>query len=49
MKENKEQQLKFRLTATMKEQIERYCQEQEITVSQFLRQAVIEYLGGMTK
>lgn len=49
MKENKEFQIKFRLTASLKEEIVNYCSAQDITLSQFMRQAVREYLGGKTK
>jgi 16S rRNA U516 pseudouridylate synthase RsuA-like enzyme len=45
MKENKDCQLKFRLTAAMKEQIESYCAAQGMNVSQMIRAAIGEYLS----
>lgn len=44
MKENKDCQLKFRLTAAMKEQIENYCAAYSMNVSEFIRKAIVEYL-----
>ena len=46
MKENKDVQLKFRLTTSQKTQIENYCATHNITVSEFLRMTVNEFLGG---
>ena len=49
MKENKDVQIKFRLTASQKEKIEKYCELSGLNVSQFLRLAVDEYLNGGNK
>lgn len=46
MKDNKDCQIKVRITASQKEQIERYCEISGLNVSQFLRLAIEEYLGG---
>lgn len=43
MKENKSFQIKFRLTATMKEQIENYCAANALTASEMIRLAIQEY------
>ena len=45
MKENKECQIKVRITAVQKEQIERYCETHGMNVSQFLRMAIDETLN----
>ena len=45
MKENKEYQIKFRLTATMKAQIDNYCVAHGLNVSEFLRLACAELLN----
>lgn len=49
MKENKEFQIKFRLTASQKEQIEKYCEANGLNVSQFLRLACEEILNKKEK
>ena len=46
MNERKEYQIKFRLAASLMEQIENYCAAHDVTVSWLMRQAVKEYLGG---
>lgn len=46
MKENKDCQIKVRVTAVQKEEIERYCEINGMNVSQFLRMAIEETLGG---
>ena len=46
MKENKTVQIKFRLTESQKEQVEQYCEAHDITISELMRQALNEYLGG---
>ena len=45
MKENKEYQIKFRLTAAQKAEIEYYCESHGLNVSQFMRLAVDEFLN----
>ena len=44
MKENKDIQIKVRVTATEKEMIERYCDANDLTISQFLRMAINEVI-----
>lgn len=44
MKENKDCQIKVRITAVQKEEIERYCEAHELNVSQFLRLAIDEII-----
>ena len=44
MKQNKDVQIKFRLTASLKAQIEAYCAAQALTISEFMRVAVQEFL-----
>lgn len=44
MKENKDCQIKVRITAVQKEQIERYCEAHNLNVSQFLRMAIDEII-----
>lgn len=46
MKEIKEVQIKVRVTPTEKKEIMEYCKLNELTVSQFLRMAIEEVLGG---
>lgn len=46
MKENKDCQVKVRITKSEKERIEKYCQDAELTISQFIRIAIKEYFGG---
>lgn len=45
MKENKEEQIKVRITPTEKEKIMEYCEINNLTVSQFLRMAISEVLN----
>lgn len=45
MKENKDFQIKFRLTASQKQAIEEYCQAHNLSVSEFLRMAANEILN----
>lgn len=45
MKENKDVQVKFRLTTALKEQIDAYCETHGLNVSQFLRMACEEVLN----
>lgn len=49
MKENKVCQLKFRLTAAMKEKIDNYCAAYDMNVSQMIRAAIVEYLSKENK
>ena len=44
MKENKDVQVKFRLTTNLKDQIDKYCEANGLNVSQFLRMACEEVL-----
>lgn len=44
MKENKECQIKVRITANQKEAIERYCETHDLNISQFLRMAIDEII-----
>lgn len=46
MRENKDIQIKVRVTATEKERIDQYCAANDLTMSQFLRLAFEELLGG---
>ena len=46
MKEIKDIQIKVRITPTEKEKIMEYCEINNLTVSQFLRMAISEVLGG---
>lgn len=46
MKENKECQIKVRVTANQKERIDKYCEVNGLNLSQFLRLAINEILGG---
>ena len=46
MKENKEHQIKVRITASQKAAVNEYCAAMQITVSELLRQALQEYLNG---
>lgn len=46
MKENKSVQIKVRITPTEKEVLQSYCEANDISVSQCLRQALREFLGG---
>lgn len=44
MKERKECQLKFRLTKELHNSITAYCEQKDLTVSEFIRKAVESYL-----
>ena len=46
MKENKDYQVKVRLTQTERLQVQEYATAQEMTISEVVRQALKEYLGG---
>lgn len=46
MKEIKEVQIKVRITPKEKEKIMEYCKLHSLTISQFLRMAINEVLGG---
>lgn len=46
MKENKSVQVKVRITPTEKDKLQEYCRANEITVSQFIRNAITEFFGG---
>jgi antitoxin component of RelBE/YafQ-DinJ toxin-antitoxin module len=45
MKENKNCQLKFRLTERLKQEIEDYCEVHSLNVSEFIRMACVEVLA----
>lgn len=45
MKENKEFQVKFRITASQKAQIEQYCAAHNLNTSQLLRLAIQEFFN----
>lgn len=49
MKENKNVQIKFRLTESLKQQIEDYCAAHNLNISEAMRLAVIELLNGGKK
>lgn len=49
MKENKEFQIKVRITAKQKEEITKYCDSNDINISQFLRMAIDEILSQKEK
>ena len=49
MKENKDLQIKVRITASQKAQIEEYCAASGLNTSQLVRLALQEILGGKTK
>ena len=44
MKEKKECQLKFRLTKELNEKITAYCEQYDLSVSEFIRKAIEAYL-----
>ena len=44
MKENKEIQIKVRITPKEKEKIMEYCEANDLTISQFLRMAINEVI-----
>lgn len=46
MKENKSVQIKVRITPTEKEKLMAYCESNDLTMSQCLRAAIKELLGG---
>lgn len=45
MKETKDKQLKFRVSATEKEKIEKYAEEHNLTVSELLRAALNRFMA----
>jgi antitoxin component of RelBE/YafQ-DinJ toxin-antitoxin module len=45
MKENKSVQIKFRLTASQKEQVDKYCESANLNVSEVMRLALTELLN----
>ena len=45
VKENKDSQIKVRITKSERERIEEYCKDAELTVSEFLRLAIAEYIN----
>lgn len=45
MKEKKDMQIKFRLSAALKAQIEDYCAANDLNVSEFLRLACLEVIS----
>lgn len=49
MKENKTVQIKFRLTESQKVQIDDYCAATGLNISEVMRLAITELLGGKTK
>ena len=44
MKEKKDCQLKFRLTKKLNERIAAYCEQYDLSVSEFIRRAIEAYL-----
>lgn len=44
VKERKECQLKFRLTKELNERIAAYCEQYDLSVSEFIRKAIEAYL-----
>lgn len=46
MKENKSVQIKVRITPTEKDKLLEYCAANDVTVSQFIRNAIKEFFGG---
>lgn len=44
MKEKKECQLKFRLTKELNERIAAYCEQYDLSTSEFIRKAIEAYL-----
>ena len=44
MKERKDFQLKFRLTKKLNERIAAYCEQYDLSVSEFIRRAIEAYL-----
>ena len=45
MKENKEVNIKVRISESVKQQILEYCDTNELNMSQFIRLAIKEYLS----
>lgn len=45
MKENKEVNIKVRISESVKQQILEYCDANELNMSQFIRLAIKEYLS----
>lgn len=46
MKENKDFQIKVRITASQKAAVQKHCAAMSITISELMRQALQEYLNG---
>lgn len=46
MRENKSVQIKVRITPTEKEKLQEYCESRDLTISQCVRYAIKELLGG---
>jgi predicted DNA binding CopG/RHH family protein len=46
MKENKDTQIKVRITTSQKERLDKYCEASGLNLSQFLRMAINEILNG---
>lgn len=46
MKEKKTTQIKVRITESQKAQVESYCAASGLNISQFIRLAITEFLGG---
>lgn len=44
VKERKECQLKFRLTKELNERIAAYCEQYDLSISEFIRKAIDAYL-----
>lgn len=49
MKENKSVQIKFRLTESQKQKVEEYAAAHDLTISEVMRLALNELLGGEKK
>ena len=49
MKENKTVQIKFRLTQSQKELVEKYAEAAGLNISEVMRLAIAELLGGSQK
>lgn len=46
MKENREYQLKVRLTNSEKEMLQKKAESANITISEFVRAAIYQFIGG---
>lgn len=49
MKQTKSEQIKVRITPKEKEELQQYCEAYNVSISECLRAAIQEYLGGKTK